>query len=104
MSVREVQVLQGDGALDLLFGALLGPPALLAPLEVVAAVDVAGGLEDVRHDHEVDADLAPEGLAVLDLGQAEEARDQGVRVGHEVLVVVFEDRAEFVELRTGDGL
>jgi hypothetical protein len=57
------------------------------PFEIVRLVDVAMGRHEVVHDDKVDLPTSRQ----LDPMQAIEARDEGVRVVPDVLVVLLED-------------
>jgi len=72
----------------------------LSHLEVVSFVDIAMGREEVVHDDKVDLAAARE----LDTVKAVEAREEGVRVLLDVLVILLEDAAQELVLGVSDRL
>lgn len=72
----------------------------LSHLEVVSLVNIPMGREEVVHDDEVDLAAARE----LDTVKAVEAREEGVRVLFDVLVIFLEDAPQELVLRVSDRL
>ena len=101
--IEPVAVFEGNRRTQFLVGVLAASASICGPLEVVPNFNILIRVEHVCHDHEVDA-LDTGRPSKLDLVEANEARDHGVRVGKHVVVIVLHDRLEVLKLVMRDCL
>lgn len=100
-----VEIFQGNLGINHVVRLLPRGTAKFTTLQIIAYLNVQLCVEHVRHDDEVvSLEIHMSFGLILDLMQAQEASDQGLRVAQDVLIIIFQDAPKALVLLVVDCL